>query len=150
MVPRQSLRDPSRASQGEGPVILPYKVQQRLSSACPAIFLSIRSAAVCASEKTDQSRWSVKREAAAANVHSKSKRPGRTLQTHMSKELKQVSCAEKWRRSSHIGPITGFEIKALTVCQHMLRLCGRRGFGVRLPPSTPPIKGSIWHEHNTR
>lgn len=125
---------------------------------CSSVFLLLALPYFCLSglqpcalrKKTDQSRWSVKREAAAANVHSKSKRPGRTLQTHMSKELKQVSCAEKWRRSSHIGPIMGFEIKALTVCQHMLRLCGRRGFGVRLPPSTPPIKGSIWHEHNTR
>lgn len=47
---------------------------------------------------------------------------------------------KKWRRSSHVGPIAGFGIKALTVCQHMLHLCGRRGFGVRLPPPPPHKK----------
>lgn len=90
--------------------------------------------------KTDQSGRFVKREAAAENTHLKSKGPGCTLQTPTSKDLKRDSCVKKWRRGLRIGPITGFETKALTVCQHMLPLRGRRGFAVRLPPSTPPHK----------
>lgn len=59
---------------------------------------------------------------------------------------------KKWRRSSRFGPITGLEIKALTVCQHMLRFVAGEVLEsvCRLPHSPPHTHTHHKKQHMVR